>query len=87
MIRWMLVAGLTGWLLQAEAQYRPAAENLRQREVFQDDRFGLFVHWGLSSVLADGEWVCLHYRAAAVSGDPSLHDAESLPGPHAPRAS
>jgi len=57
MLRWMLVAGLTGWMFQAEAQYRPAPENLRQREVFQDDRFGLFIHWGLSSVLADGEWV------------------------------
>lgn len=43
--------------MSSAAQYRPTAENLRQRQVFQDDRFGLFIHWGLSSVLSDGEWV------------------------------
>ena len=26
-------------------------------EWFQDARFGLFVHWGVYSVLGDGEWV------------------------------
>src|SRR4051812_42955292 len=24
---------------------------------FQQNRFGMFVHWGLYSVMADGEWV------------------------------
>lgn len=37
--------------------------------------------------LVDGEWVCLHYRAAAVPGDPQPPDAASPPGPHAPPAS
>jgi alpha-L-fucosidase len=41
----------------AEAPYKPAPENLRAREWFQDARFGLFVHWGVYSVLGDGEWV------------------------------
>ncbi len=39
------------------AQYKPAAENLKNREWFQDAKFGLFIHWGVYSVLGDGEWV------------------------------
>jgi alpha-L-fucosidase len=27
------------------------------RQQFQQDRFGLFIHWGIYSVLGDGEWV------------------------------
>lgn len=41
----------------AFSQYNPSPENLKNREWFQDARFGLFVHWGVYSVLGDGEWV------------------------------
>jgi len=41
----------------AQTGYRPDAANLAAREWFQDARFGLFVHWGVYSVLGDGEWV------------------------------
>jgi alpha-L-fucosidase len=37
--------------------YRPSRGNLAAREWFQDARFGMFVHWGVDSVLGDGEWV------------------------------
>lgn len=37
--------------------YQPSSENLAAREWFQDAKFGLFVHWGVYSVLGDGEWV------------------------------
>lgn len=37
--------------------YQPTEENLRARKQFQEDRFGLFIHWGASSVLGNGEWV------------------------------
>lgn len=37
--------------------YTPAMENLENREWFQDAKFGLFVHWGVYSTLANGEWV------------------------------
>src|SRR4051812_25078617 len=40
-----------------QAGYKPAAANLAAREAFQDARFGMFVHWGVYSVLGDGEWV------------------------------
>ena len=39
------------------AQYAPTKENLNSRKQFQDDKYGMFIHWGLSSVLGDGEWV------------------------------
>jgi alpha-L-fucosidase len=42
---------------RAQPAYRPAAANLAAREWFQSARFGLFVHWGVYSVLGDGEWV------------------------------
>ena len=38
-------------------KYVPTAENLEAREWFQNARFGLFIHWGVYSILADGEWV------------------------------
>ncbi len=43
--------------LLAQAGYKPSAANLTAREWFQDARFGLFIHWGVYSVLGDGEWV------------------------------
>ena len=39
------------------AAYKPAPENLDAREWFQDAKFGLFIHWGVYSVLGKGEWV------------------------------
>lgn len=42
----------------ASAQsYQPAPENLEARKWFQDARYGLFIHWGVYSILGDGEWV------------------------------
>lgn len=37
--------------------YQPSEENKKNREWFQDARFGMFIHWGVYSVLGDGEWV------------------------------
>ena len=38
-------------------QYTPAQENLNARHQFQDDKYGMFIHWGLFSLPSDGEWV------------------------------
>jgi alpha-L-fucosidase len=38
-------------------EYVPSKENLEAREWFQQAKFGLFVHWGVYSLLGDGEWV------------------------------
>lgn len=37
--------------------YVPSAANLTARKNFQDMKFGMFIHWGASSVLGSGEWV------------------------------
>jgi alpha-L-fucosidase len=41
---------------QTEPQ-QPAPSNLAARTWFQDAKFGMFIHWGVYSVLEDGEWV------------------------------
>ena len=53
-------------LLSMQAQtYTPTAENLAARQEFQDMKLGMFIHWGASSVLGDGEWV-MHNRNIGV---------------------
>jgi alpha-L-fucosidase len=37
--------------------YQPSESNLKAREWFRDAKFGMFIHWGVYSVPADGEWV------------------------------
>ncbi|HSN08128.1 MAG TPA: alpha-L-fucosidase [Hanamia sp.] len=37
--------------------YSPAPANLEARSQFQDAKFGLFIHWGVFSILGDAEWV------------------------------
>ena len=41
----------------AFGKYQPTASNLEARQWFKGARFGLFVHWGIYSQLAHGEWV------------------------------
>ncbi len=43
--------------ISLQAQYHPTPENLKARELFQDNKFGIFIHWGLYSILANGEWI------------------------------
>lgn len=40
----------------AKQQYQPTVENLEARQHFSDSRFGIFIHWGLYSMFAQGEW-------------------------------
>ena len=54
----ILCAVLAGFSsASAQETYTPAPENLKARAWFQDAKFGLFIHWGVYSVLGDGEWV------------------------------
>jgi alpha-L-fucosidase len=41
----------------AQSTYTPTKSNLEARKWFEDAKFGLFIHWGVYSVLGDGEWV------------------------------
>jgi len=58
--------------LMGQATYQPTAENLKARQEFQDAKFGMFIHWGVYSVLGDGEWI-FHNRKMTV------HEYERLP--------
>ena len=37
--------------------YQPAPETVIAKEQFRDAKFGVFIHWGVYSMLARGEWV------------------------------
>ncbi|MGI8783500.1 MAG: alpha-L-fucosidase [Acidobacteriota bacterium] len=52
-----------------QSSYQPAAANLEARRWFEDARFGLFVHWGVYSVLGDGEWVLNNRRISLAAYD------------------
>jgi alpha-L-fucosidase len=52
-----LLLGLAPTSCGQGPKYVPGPENLQAREWFQDAKIGLFVHWGVYSVLGDGEWV------------------------------
>ena len=43
--------------LSAQTEYQPSPENLQARREFQDMKFGMFIHWGVYSVLGNGEWI------------------------------
>lgn len=78
------------WLLSlacfsaiAQQNYKPDKENLAAREKFQDYKFGIFIHWGLYSMMADGEWIMhnrnlnhLEYRKLAAGFYPSRFNAD-----------
>ncbi len=58
-----LLAWLNAPSLIAQEGYQPGPENLQNREWFQDAKFGLFIHWGVYSIMAGGgdqgiaEWI------------------------------
>ena len=56
----------------SQENYVPTKENLKARQWFQEAKFGLFIHWGVYSVLGDGEWVMNNQNI-------SLDDYEKLP--------
>ena len=68
----------------AQSSYQPSPENLEARREFQDMKFGMFIHWGVYSVLGDGEWV-FHNRKLTVDEynrlpaffDPEKFDAKA----------
>ncbi len=57
----------------SQNQYTPSMENLEARKWFEEARFGLFIHWGVYSILGDGEWVMNNQNI-------SIKEYEKLPG-------
>lgn len=53
----MVLLILTLSYARSQDNYQPTPENLKARDWFEGARFGMFIHWGVYSVLGDGEWV------------------------------
>ncbi|MBR7085961.1 MAG: alpha-L-fucosidase, partial [Prevotella sp.] len=69
--------------INAQSAYQPS-EAIRQAQTeFQDKKFGIFLHWGLYSMLGQGEWVMQNrninyqeYPKLAAAFYPSLFNAD-----------
>src|SRR5689334_2736120 len=63
---------------------RAIGRNAAARRAFEDDKFGLFIHWGVYSLLGKGEWVMDHdklpghqYAKLPPRFNPSKFDGEA----------
>lgn len=56
-----------------QPKYEPTPEIVEAREQFRDKGFGIFIHWGIYSMLGSGEWVL---------NDPNIyhHEYQNLAG-------
>jgi alpha-L-fucosidase len=70
--------------LLAQGVAPPSAARLDAREWFQDAKFGMFIHWGISALLMDGEWVMENrginvseYERIAANFDARSFDADA----------
>lgn len=52
----LLMTGSFAFAQSSVGSYVPAPENLKTRQEFQDNKFGIFLHWGIYSMTAQGEW-------------------------------
>lgn len=69
--------------IYGQSEYKPAKGNLEARNWFQDAKFGLFIHWGVYSVMGKGEWVMnndkitvTEYEKLAPQFNPTEFDAK-----------
>ncbi len=63
-----LVAALVmGAACAADGDYKPEEWNVKARRQFANQRFGIFIHWGLYANYAQGEWYVLGQDEAAYS--------------------
>lgn len=78
-----LLALLTAFVISSSAlaDYTPPPEIIKAREEFADNGFGIFIHWGIYSMFAQGEWYLNsglkqeEYRKAASAFYPIKFDA------------
>ena len=82
-LRMLVVFAFFPAALLPQNTYVPSPENLAARAWFQDAKFGMFIHWGISSLLMDGEWVMenrgirvAEYEQIAPYFNPTKFDAE-----------
>jgi alpha-L-fucosidase len=69
---------------RGQVAYVPSEENLKNREWFRDARFGMFIHWGVSSVIGEEiGWALLgkdveEYRQYMHAFNPVKFDAAAV---------
>lgn len=68
---------------QTTGSYQPSTEIKQAQANFQDMKFGIFLHWGIYSMMGQGEWVMQNrninyqeYPKLAAGFCPSLFDAD-----------
>lgn len=74
----MALLALLFWLVPKGVMaqdYVPSEENLQSRKEFKDMRFGIFIHWGIYSMLANGEWI---QRNNGINRDEYAHLADGF---------
>ena len=66
--------------VHAQSTYQPSPENLQARRDFQDMKFGMFIHWGIYSVLGNGEWIFheRHLKLDEYNRLPAFFDPEKF---------
>ncbi len=85
----IVLAALTAYgqgndLDKGQVNYTPSVENLENRQWFQDAHFGMFIHWGVSSVLGEEIGWALsgkdinEYRKNITLFDPEKFDAAAV---------
>src|SRR4051812_6181282 len=64
----------------SQSTYQPAPENLQARRDYQDMKFGMFIHWGVYSVLGNGEWIFhdRHLKLDEYNRLPAFFDPEKF---------
>jgi len=84
LMRTLLLLALLPEVARAQGGEVPPPERVAARVWFQDARFGLFIHWGISSLLMDGEWVmenrgitAAEYEPLASQFNPTRFDADA----------
>ncbi len=81
-ITFLLLVGMTA-SPTAQQKYQPTEANPKARSEFRDNKFGIFLHWGLYAMLATGEWTMTNnnpnykeYAKLAGGFYPSKFDAD-----------
>jgi len=82
----LLLCGIAALLFQptpSRAQEPVPAERVAAREWYRDAKFGMFIHWGVYSLLGSGEWVMQNrgirvpeYEWLATTFNPVRFDAD-----------
>jgi alpha-L-fucosidase len=81
----LLFGGAPAGAHGAAAAHAPTATSVAARKWFEEARFGMFIHWGVYSVPARGEWVMEHehipvsqYEKFAAEFDPVRFDPSAI---------